>query len=103
MINVATLIVPADDGETKITEESDNDTSSFNDKKGDSKGSGKVEGSASGKEVSGATSVSGSDADVKIKQEGDGTKRLVSFDKWFTVIIVNQLDVTRTQLSWFCQ
>lgn len=96
MINIATLIVPADEGETtKITEESNTDSSNVNDKKGDSKGSGKAEGdSTDDKEGSGVTSVSGSDADAKNKQDGEGIKRLVLFTKWFTVIINDQPDTT---------
>lgn len=63
----ATLIVPADGGEKKKMEE--------NNKKGDSKGSGRAEPGAGGKE--GTTSGANG---TKIKQEGGdgGSKRLVS-------------------------
>lgn len=91
MIIVATLIVLADEGESKIKEESDTDSNNTNDKKGDSKGSGKVEGSTNSKEGSGPTPVSGSDADAKNKQDGEGTKRLVLFAKWFMAVFINQL------------
>jgi len=61
------LIVPADGGEKKKMEE--------NNKKGDSKGSGRAESGASGKE--GTTS--GANIGMKNKQDiGDGSKRLVS-------------------------
>lgn len=63
----ATLIVPADGGEKKKMEE--------NNKKGDSKGSGRAEPGAGSKE--GTTSGANG---TKIKQEGGdgGSKRLVS-------------------------
>lgn len=62
----ATLIVSADGGEKKKMEEN---------KKGDSKGSGRAEAGASSKE--GTTS--GANVGMKNKQDGgDGSKRLVS-------------------------
>ena len=66
------MIVPADDADTKKLEENNSN------KKGDSKGSGRLENDSSNKEASPPTASTGPVAgSIKTLQDGDGSKRLV--------------------------